>query len=169
MTIGLIGQGEATAGSTAAGTPVTQTFTAFNAFQGSITRNAVSLASVVGATLNFSNNLEAVRTIRSDGKIDGADPGLTNVSGTIRVRYADTTLMTDALGSSSIAIALAYTIGATQSVTFTIPRAWLSKPKRPISGPGGVEVTYDYQGSYDGTALCALSVVLKNQNDGTAY
>ena len=72
-------------------------------------------------------------------------------------------------GDAGIAIALAYTIGATQSVTFTIPRAWLSKPKRPISGPGGVEVTYDYQGSYDGTALCALSVVLKNQNDGTAY
>lgn len=169
MTVGMIGQGEATAGSTGAGTPVTQTFTAFNAFQGSIKRNTVSLASVVGATLNFSNNLEAVRTIRADGKIDGADPGLTNVAGTVRVRYADTTLMTDALGSSSIAIELAYTISATQSVTFNIPRAWLSKPKRSISGPGGVEVTFDYQGSYDATALCALSVVLKNQSAAATY
>lgn len=169
MTVGMIGQGETRSASSGAGTPTQAAFTAFNAFQGSIKRNGSALASVVGATLSFSNNLEAVRTIRSDGKIEGADPGLTNVSGTVRVRYADTTLMTDALGTSSVAIELGYVNAANKSVLWTVPRAWLSKPKVGVSGPGGVEATFDFQGSYDGTALCALQCVLKNQSAGATY
>lgn len=169
MTIGMIGQSETRAGSSGAGTPAAAAFTAFNAFQGSIKRNTVSIASVVGATLNFSNGLEAVRTIRSDGKIEGADPGLTNVSGTVRVRYADTTLMTDATGASSVAIELAYTNSATKSLALTIPRAWLAKPKVGVQGPGGVEATFEFQGSYDTTEACALKAVLKNQSAAATY
>lgn len=169
MTIGLIGQTETRAGSTGAGTPVAQTYTAFSAFQGSVKRAGSTIASVVAASLRYDNGLDIVRSIRSDGKIDGADVGLTNVSGQIRIRYGDTTLMTDALGTSSVALELGYVISATKSLLFTVPRAFLSKPKVGITGPAGVEATFDFEGSYDGTALCALQAILKNQSAAATY
>lgn len=168
-TIGLIGQGETRPTTSGAGTPITQTFSPFGQFQGSIKRNGTSIASVVAATLNYSNNLEAVRTIRSDGKIEGADPGITNVSGEIRVRYADTTLMGDALAGTSISLELGYTISATKSLLLTVPECYLPKPKTGVAGPAGVEASFEFQGAYNSGQAAALVAVLKNQSAGTVY
>ena len=53
------------------------------------------LANLTGASLTYTNNLERIETIRSDGKIDGADPTIAALSGSIEVRFADTALLPD--------------------------------------------------------------------------
>ena len=102
----LVAQGETVATTTAAGTPAEPTLKRFGQFNGSITRNGTALGNVVSAEITYANNLDRIETIRSDGKIDGADPSIAALTGRVEVRFADQALVTQALdgdpcGSSS--------------------------------------------------------------------
>ena len=69
-------QGETVATTTAAGTPAQLALKRFGHFNGSITRNGTALGNVVSAEITYANNLDRIETIRSDGRIDGADPSI---------------------------------------------------------------------------------------------
>ncbi|WP_456308252.1 phage tail tube protein [Roseicella aquatilis] len=80
-----------------------------------------------------------MRTIRADRKIEGADPGICRATGQVTVRFADTTLLTQAQNGSSADFAPAYTIAANCSLTVTLHEACLALAKTSIEGPGGIE------------------------------
>ena len=65
----------------------------FGHFNGAITRNGTALGNVVSAEITYANNLDRIETIRSDGRIDGADPSIAALTGRIEVRFADQTLV----------------------------------------------------------------------------
>jgi hypothetical protein len=111
---------------------------ASTSFKASIKKDGVQLGNVTGAQLTYTNNLERIETIRSDGKIDGADPTIAALTGNIEVRFADTTLIDAATDNTALELAFAYTIDADKSLTFTAHEVYLPKPKLAISGPGGV-------------------------------
>ena len=161
-TLNCIAQGETDAGVTGGGTPTTAAFTRFNQFQTSIKKDGVQLGNVTGAQLTYSNNLERIETIRSDGKIDGADPTIAALTGNIEVRFADTTLIDAATDNTPLELAFAYTIDADKSLTFTAHEVYLPKPKLAISGPGGVQATFDWQAAKATSPARMLTVVLKN-------
>ena len=161
-TLNCIAQGETDAGVTGGGTPTTATLTRFNQFQASIKKDGVQLGNVTGAQLTYSNNLERIETIRSDGKIDGADPTIAALTGNIEVRFADTTLIDAATDNTPLELAFAYTIDADKSLTFTAHEVYLPKPKLAISGPGGVQATFDWQAAKATSPARMLTVVLKN-------
>ena len=161
-TLNCIAQGEADAGVTGGGTPTTASLTRFNQFQASIKKDGVQLGNVTGAQLTYSNNLERIETIRSDGKIDGADPTIAALTGNIEVRFADTTLIDAATDNTPLELAFAYTIDADKSLTFTAHEVYLPKPKLAISGPGGVQATFDWQAAKATSPARMLTVVLKN-------
>lgn len=161
-TLNCIAQGESDAGVTGGGTPTTATLTRFNQFQASIKKDGVQLGNVTGAQLTYSNNLERIETIRSDGKIDGADPTIAALTGNIEVRFADTTLIDAATDNTPLELAFAYTIDADKSLTFTAHEVYLPKPKLAISGPGGVQATFDWQAAKATAPARMLTVVLKN-------
>jgi len=163
--LGLIGQGEVRQSASPIGTPVLVAGTNFNKFQGSISRGGSALAQVTAATLSFSNGLEAVRTIRADRMIEGADPGITSLSGKLTLRYAQTTdtLIAAAVSNTPASLALALTISATQSLTFTAGSVYLSAPRTPVKGPQGIEVQFDWRAAYNATDTRMLRAVLKNQ------
>jgi len=148
-TLNLIGQGETAQVATIDGAPTEETYTRFSQFQGSIKQGGQLLGSVTSASLTYSNNLEKVETIRSDGKIDAVDPGVASLSGNISVRYADTTLMDAARAGTPIDLEFAYTIDVDNQLVIQCHEVYLPKPKRSISGPGGIEASYDYQGAND--------------------
>jgi hypothetical protein len=52
-------------------------------------RGGAALAQVTGAWVAYSNSVEAVTTIRADGKIEGADPGIARATGQITARFAE--------------------------------------------------------------------------------
>jgi hypothetical protein len=161
-TLNCIAQGETRNGSSGGGTPTSATLTRFNQFQGSIKKDGSQLGNVTGAQLTYTNNLESIETIRSDGKIDGADPTIAALTGTIDVRFADTALIDAATSNTPVELAFGYTIDADTHLIFTAHEVYLPKPKLAISGPGGVQASFNWQAANNTGAGCMLTVELKN-------
>ncbi len=144
-TLNCIAQGESRAAASAGGTPSEAIITRFNQFQGSVKKDGAQLGNVTGAQLTYTNNLEKIETIRSDGKIDGADPTIAALTGTIDVRFADTALIDAATNNTPVALEFGYVIDASRSLLFTAHQVYLPKPKLAISGPGGVQASFNWQ------------------------
>ncbi|MFM2240091.1 MAG: hypothetical protein RJA69_1465 [Pseudomonadota bacterium] len=166
-TVGLIAQGEVKQAATIDSTPTTRDILRFNQFQGSIKKGGTALGNVVSAQLTYSNNLERIETIRSDGKIDGADPTVASLTGNLEVRFADTQLIDAATNNTPLELNFAYTIDATKRLTFIAHEVYLPKPKVSISGPGGIQATFEWQAAKNVAANKMLTVELLN--DVTTY
>jgi len=170
-TLNIIAQGETRFASTQGGTPTSRVYKPFSQFNGSIKRNGTSLANITGAQFTYSNGLQAVPTIRNDGLIEAVDPTIVNVNGSIDVRFADTTLVDDAINNNAIELELAYKLagldGNNFSLTWTFHEVYLPRPRIPVSGPGGVQASFNWQAVYDDALSKSVTVVLKN--DVTSY
>ena len=96
----LVAQGETVAPTSAFGEPASHPprwrCKRFGHFNGAITRNGTALGNVVSAEITYANNLDRIETIRSDGRIDGADPSIAALTGRIEVRFADQVLVDQA-------------------------------------------------------------------------
>lgn len=165
-TISLLAQGESAAKTSIAITPKVQTYTRFSQFQGFIKSNGQALANVTTAAITYSNNLEKIETIRSDGKVEAIDLGVASLSGSIAVRYGDNELMDKARAGTPVDLELGYQISDTQKLIITCHEVFLPKPKRSISGPGGIECSYDFQGAKDQTLGKMVTVELINDVEG---
>ncbi|MDD3371504.1 MAG: phage tail tube protein, partial [Alphaproteobacteria bacterium] len=161
-TINCIAQGESRASASAGGTPTELTMTRFNQFQGAVKKDGVQLGNVTGAQLTYTNNLEKIETIRDDGKIDGADPTVAALTGSIEVRFADTSLIDAATNNTPVELTFGYTIDADRSIIFKAHEVYLPKPKLSISGPGGVHASFNWQAAKNTTQGRMLSVILTN-------
>ncbi|WP_039758459.1 phage tail tube protein [Bartonella queenslandensis] len=162
VTLGLMGQAEVAAKQTRATNPMEAIYSRFSQFQGSIKSAGSLLANVTAASLTYSNNLEKIETIRDDGKVEAIDAGMSALTGSISVRYGDNTLMDLARSGTPIDIELAYRIDEESKLTMTAHEVYLPKPKRSISGPGGIEASYDFQGAKDAELGKMLTVTLTN-------
>jgi hypothetical protein len=145
--ISLIGKGaKAVAGTSGAGTPTALTVARFAQATGQIKKDGAQLGSVVAANFAFSNNLDKVETIQPDSEIEDADPGQATASGNVTVRFKDQVLMDAATGRDPIELSFNWNFeGFTLTVTF--PRVLLPRPKTPITGPNGIQASFDWQGS----------------------
>ena len=159
----LVAQGENVATSTAAGTPTAYALQRFGHFNGAIKRNGTALGNIVSADLTYANNVERIETIRNDGRIDGADPSIAALTGKIDVRFADTTLMDQALNGTAASLEFSWTISANVSLTITAHAVYLPRPRVEIQGPQGIQASFDWQAAYDSVAGQMCTVVLKNQ------
>ncbi|NCC03446.1 MAG: hypothetical protein EOM37_05285 [Proteobacteria bacterium] len=160
-TINCIAQSETRNAASHGGTPTQAALTRFNQFQGAIKKDGAQLANVTGAQLTYTNNLERIETIRSDGKIDGSDPTIAALTGNIDVRFADTTLIDAATDNTPVALEFGYVIDATRSLVFTAHEVYLPKPKLPIDGPGGVQASFNWQAAKPAAGQM-MTVVLTN-------
>lgn len=162
-TVGLIAQGETLATATAAGTLAqVATLQRFGHFNGAITRNGSMLANIETAEVNYLNNLDRVETIRADGRIDGLDPSKAMMNGNIVARFADTTLLQQAIDGSPCTLAFSWTIGANASLTITAHAVYLPRPRREVTGPGGVRTTFDWQAARATSPARMATAVLIN-------
>jgi hypothetical protein len=119
---------------------------------------------VTGASLTFSNGLEKLREAnRTDAAISEAWPGVTEVSGSVDIRMDDDTILADSEGTAPVALTFGYSISATQSLTFTVPRARLERAGIGARGRAGIQATFAFRGEYDATAQAALTATLLNQ------
>ncbi len=158
----LIAQGETTATSTIAGTPTGWNLQRFGHFNGSIKRNGTALGNIVSADIQYANNLDRIETIRSDGRIDGADPSIAALTGKMDVRFTDQVLMTQAMNGTPAELEFAYNLGTGESLTFTAHAVYLPRPRVEIQGPQGVQASFDWQAAYDAAAGHMCSVTLVN-------
>jgi hypothetical protein len=147
-----------------AGTPTTIDVTRFAQATGEITMDGVQLGSVVAATLNYSNNLDKVETIQPDGEIEDADPGMSGGTGNVTVRFKDQVMLNKAKGRTPVALTFGWTVGG-YSLTFSYERAFLPRSKRPITGPAGIQASFDWQASGADGNVCTVELV----NDVASY
>ncbi|SLN50982.1 hypothetical protein PSA7680_02638 [Pseudoruegeria aquimaris] len=158
----LVAQGESVATATAAGTPTAYALQRFGHFNGAIKRNGTALGHIVSADLTYANNVERIETIRNDGRIDGADPSIAALTGKIDVRFADTTLMDQALNGTAASLEFSWVISANVSLTITAHAVYLPRPRVEIQGPQGIQASFDWQAAHDSVAGQMCTVVLKN-------
>ncbi len=170
-TLNILAQGETRFVTSQGGTPTSRVYKPFSQFNGSVKRNGVALGNVTGAQFTYSNGMQGVPTIRNDGLIDGVDPTTITTTGSIEVRFADTTLVDDAINNTAIELELAYRLagldGNNFNLTWTFHEVYLPRPRIPISGPGGVQTSFNWQAVYDDALSKSVTVVLKN--DVTSY
>ena len=164
-TASIVAQGESVDTTIAAGTPADITLRRFGHFNGAVTRNGVNIGNVVSADLTYANNLDRIETIRADGKIDGADPSIAALTGNIVVRFADQTLVNQAINGEACALEFSYTLATGESLTLTAHAVYLPRPRIEISGPQGVQATFDWQAASDPIAGRMCTVTLTNARE----
>ncbi|HYN38083.1 MAG TPA: phage tail tube protein [Rhodospirillales bacterium] len=162
-TVQLVAQGEEKASATIDATPPT-TFALkrFSQGRGFIRRGGTALAQVTGGNLTFSNNLERVRVIRDDGKIAGADPTIATCTGAMTVRFDGSSLVTEAASGAPVELEYGFSTVDGWRLTFELFRVFLPKPKYAVSGPGGVEASFDWRAAYDEANAAMLRARLLN-------
>jgi hypothetical protein len=165
-TIGLMGLNETPASVSGAGTATLPVFQRFQRPTATIKKDGVALAKVVGGTLNYSNGMEAVQTIRADNRMDSIDLGTATAGADMRLRYTDTSqsLITQAIAGTPIALEYGFTISATKAILFEFPRFFLNRPGIAVSGPAGIELPVQGQAAFDPTVGAMMRVTLRNQN-----
>lgn len=166
-TCGLICIGETPiATNSAAGASATAALpvTRFPQATGFVNRNGTPLGSVVGADFTYSNSLEKVETIKADGRIEDSDPGMVSMTGSITVRFKDTGLLDAATNGTPVDLDYGWATGD-NGLAFSVPRVFLPRPKRPITGPNGIQAQFNWQAS----GALAASVVATLTNDVQSY
>ena len=158
----LVAQGETATTATAAGTTTALGLQRFGHFNGSITRNGTPLGNVISAEVSYSNGLDRIETIRADGKIEGADPGMASLTGRMEVRFADTALITQAMDGTPCELVFAYSLGASASFTFTAHAVYLPRPRIEIPGPQGIQATFEWQAAKAASPARLCTAVLVN-------
>jgi hypothetical protein len=162
-TVRVMGQGSSRAAATAAGTLATPyAIQRFGHFQGSIKRNGADLASIVSADVTYSNGLDPVATIRADGKIDGLDLGMASLRGRITARFTDLTLIDQATAGTPCELIFGHEISASAKWTLTAHAVYLPLPRTPVTGPNGIEVTFDWQAAKGTSPARMCTAVLTN-------
>ena len=161
-TASLVAQGENITAASAAGTLTDLGLQRFGHFNGSITRNGTALGNIVSAEITYANTLDRVETIRSDGRIDGADPSIAALTGRVEVRFADQVLVNQAINGDPCALEFAYVLPSGESLTLTAHAVYLPRPRIEISGPQGVQATFDWQAARDSTLGRMCTVILIN-------
>jgi hypothetical protein len=160
-TASLVAQSETIASTSVAGTLDDLDLQRFGHFNGAITRNGSALGNIVSAEITYANTLDLVETIRSDGRIDGADPSIAALTGKIEVRFADPTLVNQAIAGDPCALSFSYALPSGESFAFTAHAVYLPRPRIEISGPQGVQATFDWQAARDSTLgrMCTATLV----------
>lgn len=166
-TVRLVAQGEVANASTQAGSLADIAVKRFGSFQGSISRNGTSLGNVISTEITYGNNIDRIETIRNDGMIDGADPSMAMLQGRTEMRFADDTLLTQALNGDSCELSFAYALPGGESLSFVAHAVYLPRPRVEIQGPQGVQVSFDWQAALDPIVgrMCTVTLV----NDVATY
>ncbi|MBS0126854.1 phage tail tube protein [Thetidibacter halocola] len=157
----LVAQGEAVTTSPTTGTVAELGLTRFGHFNGVIMRNGSALGNVVSAEITYANGLDRIETIRNDGKIEGADPGMAALTGRIEVRFADDTLVTQAINGEPCELMFSYGLLSGEGFTFTAHAVYLPLPRVEIAGPQGIQASFDWQAAR-GTSparLCTATLI----------
>jgi hypothetical protein len=162
----LVAQGEAVGAVSGAGTPTALGLQRFGHFNGSITRNGVPLGNIVSAEITYANGLDRIETIRNDGRIEGADPGMAALTGRVEVRFAESTLVDQAIAGDPCELVFGWSLGAEASFTFTAHAVYLPRPRIEIPGPQGIQASFDWQAAKAVSPARMCTAVLVNAVTG---
>lgn len=167
-TVSVIAQGETTSAAPAQDDPPTQlAVVRFAQFQGVIKKGGVQLGDIVSAEWTYSNNLDKVEVIgRGDGRIEDAEPAYVAVTGNITSRFKDTVLLDQAQSQEPVELSFEWVLDASRKLVITVHSVYLPKAKRPVTGPKGVQASFNFKASKDPTLTKTVTLDLTNDVAG---
>ena len=168
-TVNLVGKSENMSATSAAGTPTALALTRYSGFHATAKVGGAVFADCESAELTLSNNLEKVETLTGDGEIAGLEPAQVAVTGTVTLRFSDSTYYDLARAGTPVELELAYTIDADTSLAITVWQARLEIPRTEISGPGGIKASFAFKGERDSSSGLAYTVVMENTIAAASY
>lgn len=162
-TLGVMGQSKTDDTSTNAGTPTEYAIDRFTRSMGAISIDDSAVANIVSAEITYANNLEAVETVTSGGNIGGLDEAQASLAVSITARFDSTTLLAKATAGTPVDLDITLTRGSDESLAIAVPRLYLPVPKvTPITGPQGLQVTFDCMASIQANGDPMLTATLVN-------
>jgi hypothetical protein len=75
--------------------------------------------------------------MRNDRRIEEAEPGGTSITGRVTARLAAGELLAEALADMPVDLTLGFEASAGRAVEFCLPRTFLSRPRRRLTGRAG--------------------------------
>ncbi len=166
-TIGLIAKGETVASLTSnAGTTTSYgEVKRFAAASGYISVDGAQIGEVVSANISYSNGLDKDETIRADSEINDVDPGMPTASIALTLKFTDIVLLTKATSKTPVSVTLTWPYAAGIYFAVELPRVFLPRSKKPITGPGGIQVSVNGMASAGAGNLINISL----NNDVPTY
>ncbi len=161
--IGWLGAEEKKLTATGAGTPVTATLTRFLDSHAVVKQGGTTIGTVKDFNINFSNNLEPIE-YQGGSLVAGYDPGMRTLGGDLNLRFENDTMLDLAIAGGAVDLEWFWQITATQSLLLQSTRTFLGRPRRPLSGPGGIDASFSIdKAAYDATPGAMLVATLLNQ------
>lgn len=164
--IKLIGQSETLATSAQSGALALMELLRFGQFHGYVKRNDTAMANVTAANLRYANGMERIETIRADGLVEGVDPGVAAMTGSLSTRFDTTALLTQAINGESCSLEFGWARDDA-SLTIVVHEVYLPRPKRSLPGPQGVQADFDWVAALNAAEECMATITLVN--DVEAY
>jgi Phage tail tube protein len=122
-------------------------------------------ARIVGGTATYSNNLEPQYYLKNTQQ--DVDPGLATFTGSVDLRFDTDDMLDKAIAGTAMALELTWQIDANKSLTLRAGTIRLQRTSIPISGPGGIQVSFSFDGEKTAADGAMLVATLKNQT--TSY
>ncbi len=142
-----VGRNETKLAATGGGTPAAQMArSAMPSMKGLMKVDGVDVGELVGLDLSYANNPTADESINGTDYNSGYDlDENATCTGSVTLRYKDESFYDRAVADSAHAVDLVYQIGASASLTLSMPAIRFTRgPIAPISGPGGMQAQIDW-------------------------
>ena len=91
-----------------------------------------------------------------------AEATLREAQAVLQGRFADQTLVTQAINGDPCEISFAYVLPSGESFTVTVHAVYLPRPRIEISGPQGVQATFDWQAAKAASPARMCTAILTN-------
>ena len=160
--LAIIAQGESRADSSAGGTPTTQTLERFTQFSGQLFVEGTPIGDLESADFTYSNGIDKIETIRSDGRINGADPDDIGLTGSAVMRFGDRTLWNAAKSNAPKMLRFGWSIATGKTLTVDVHRVFFPRVQIPIAGPQGIRTTFNWQAAKHATLGKTATITLTN-------
>lgn len=140
-------------------------------YRGTARWGGVNFGDLLELSLAYSNNLERYNTVSGDEWPVEIDPGFTQLSGSMRLRLRNRTMRQASAAKTTHGIELAFahpSDAVNRLCTFTLPTSRVSSTGVGITGPGGIDESFNFR-SEQTLALAAMAAVARNGTASTVY
>jgi len=81
------------------------------------------------------------------------------------VRFADTTLLTQAINNTECSLEFGYSLPTGEGLTIDVHRVFLPRPRREIQGPQGIQMSFDWQAAQQESGDPMVTITLVNNSE----
>lgn len=135
-----------------------------NGFKAKLLIDGVEAAGATGVTLTLGSGVEPDQeTLNGQPTAAGMDWGQWDLTGSLDLRFSDTTYYDLANAGTAFKLELDYTISSTLGLVFEVPSVRLERTGYPINGRGIITSSFNFRTNRPAAGDPVLRATLKNQ------